>query len=223
MATKRQIEANRRNARKSTGPNSPEGKAASSMNALKTGLYAESEVLPWESREAYQQLIARFYADHRPATALACQYVDEMVYCTWNLRRLRRAEAQALEFVHQDCHEPSDEYPLGQACSEKPKVFSALQWRMDANRRALDKAYRFLREVQANERADTERGAVPAQPHFTSVAQPGPPSVTETIQAVSAEIGFVPSSPSGLCISPHGPTPPITLRPVFAEPDPVIP
>ena len=92
MATKKQIEANRRNAQKSTGPTSPEGKAASSMNALKTGLYAASEVLPWENAAEYEQLIARFYQDHRPATALACQYVDELIYCTWNIRRLRRAE-----------------------------------------------------------------------------------------------------------------------------------
>jgi hypothetical protein len=36
MATIRQIEANRRNAKKSTGPTSVAGKAASSMNALKS-------------------------------------------------------------------------------------------------------------------------------------------------------------------------------------------
>ena len=42
MSTRRQIEANRRNAQKSTGPPSVTGKAASSMNALKTGIYAKS-------------------------------------------------------------------------------------------------------------------------------------------------------------------------------------
>ena len=84
----------------STGPRTAEGKARSSMNALKTGLYAESEVLPSENPAEYEQLIARFYADHKPATALACQYVDEMIYGTWNLRR---AEAQLWDFVHADC------------------------------------------------------------------------------------------------------------------------
>ena len=104
-----------------------------------------------------------------------------MIYCTWNLRRLRRAEKELIEFVHQDCYEPDDDLPVGQACSEKPKVLSALQWRMDANRRALDKAYKLLREVQANERADA--------------ADPVPESVpaTETIQVASPTIGFVPN------------------------------
>ena len=37
------------------------------MNALKTGLFAESEVLPSEDPAEYQDLIARYYADHKPA------------------------------------------------------------------------------------------------------------------------------------------------------------
>ena len=49
MSTLRQIEANRRNAQKSTGPTSVTGKAASSMNALKTGIHAKSLVLPSEN------------------------------------------------------------------------------------------------------------------------------------------------------------------------------
>jgi hypothetical protein len=46
MSTIRQIEANRRNSEKSTGPTSVTGKAASSRNALKTGISAKSLVLP---------------------------------------------------------------------------------------------------------------------------------------------------------------------------------
>ena len=38
----RQYEANRKNARKSTGPKTPRGKAASSMNALKHGIFARN-------------------------------------------------------------------------------------------------------------------------------------------------------------------------------------
>src|SRR5438128_11847793 len=56
MATDRQIEANRRNALHSTGPKSPEGKAASSMNNLRHGLRAATVVLPYENNDAFSQL-----------------------------------------------------------------------------------------------------------------------------------------------------------------------
>jgi hypothetical protein len=46
MPTEAQIKANRLNARKSTGPKSPEGKAASSLNALKSGIDAWSHIIP---------------------------------------------------------------------------------------------------------------------------------------------------------------------------------
>ena len=46
MPTQAQIRANRENAKKSTGPRTPEGKANSSKNALKHGLLAEDAVIP---------------------------------------------------------------------------------------------------------------------------------------------------------------------------------
>ena len=68
MSSQRQIEANRRNAQKSTGPTSVTGKAASSMNALKTGIHAKSLVLPSEKLADLEQLIEEYYNRHNPAT-----------------------------------------------------------------------------------------------------------------------------------------------------------
>lgn len=57
MATRKQIRANRKNARKSTGPKTEAGKAASSTNALSHGLAAaETVVLPEEEPEDFERL-----------------------------------------------------------------------------------------------------------------------------------------------------------------------
>ena len=194
MATQKQIDANRRNALHSTGPRTAEGKAASSMNALKSGLHADSEVLPFEDAEQYQALIARFYADHNPATALECEFLDEIIYCTWILRRLRRTEAQIWEYVHRDALHPDDEFPLAQVAIRSPKTFGQLQWRMDNTRRALDRAVKALRECR------TVFPAVPPQPEPIAAPEPepAPAQQPETVPVNASpaspnpEIGFVP-------------------------------
>jgi len=56
MATPTQIEANRLNAQKSTGPRSAEGKAAVRFNALKYGVDAESLILPGEDQAQLEEL-----------------------------------------------------------------------------------------------------------------------------------------------------------------------
>ena len=68
MSTPKQIEANRRNAQKSTGPTSAEGKAAVRFNALKSGIHAQSQVIPGEDPAALALLIAEYYDRYQPAT-----------------------------------------------------------------------------------------------------------------------------------------------------------
>jgi hypothetical protein len=76
MATKKQIAANRRNARKSTGPKTPEGKAASFMNALRHGLRARKVVLRDENQNDYDRLHAGFQDLYRPQNAAEQHLVD---------------------------------------------------------------------------------------------------------------------------------------------------
>ena len=94
MSSLRQIEANRRNAQKSTGPTSVTGKAVSSMNALKTGIHAKSLVLPSEKLADLEQLIDDYYQRHNPTTPEARSLVDDLIYGEWLKRRLRAAETQ---------------------------------------------------------------------------------------------------------------------------------
>ena len=69
MITPAQYEANRRNAQLSSGPKTPEGKAASSRNALKHGLLANEAVLPQENLAEFDQLLSAFLDEHHPTTA----------------------------------------------------------------------------------------------------------------------------------------------------------
>ena len=78
MATQRQIEANRRNAQKSTGPSSVEGRAVSRSNAVKTGIYAKSMIIPGEDPAQLEALTAEYHRQSQPAP-LARFLVDSLI------------------------------------------------------------------------------------------------------------------------------------------------
>jgi hypothetical protein len=65
MSSLKQIEANRRNALKSTGPTTPEGKERSRGNALRHGLTAQTVIAALEDAEDYQAFEAAVISDWR--------------------------------------------------------------------------------------------------------------------------------------------------------------
>ena len=99
MTTQKQIEANRRNARKSTGPKTEAGKAASSANALSHGLTAAGDVLLQdESVDAFEELQRDMLADLDPQDALQGMLARRIVQLLWRLDRAARLEAEL--FLH---------------------------------------------------------------------------------------------------------------------------
>src|SRR5260370_9796489 len=92
MATLKQFEANRRNAQKSTGPKTLEGKAAVSMNALRHGLRARSVVLPGENREEFNQLCDDLELEWNPQSRTEQFYVEQMAVSQWKLIRMEVVE-----------------------------------------------------------------------------------------------------------------------------------
>jgi hypothetical protein len=89
-----QITANRRNALKSTGPQTRSGQAASRMNALKHGLTAEQVVLFDEDVEEFQLFFRKWLQACKPKGFIEHQMVERIAICAWRLRRVYRIETQ---------------------------------------------------------------------------------------------------------------------------------
>ena len=92
----KQIEANRRNARQSTGPRTPQGKARARLNAMKHGLLTDEAVVQgfWvrESAPQMQELRRRFFQQCAPVGPLEEMLVEQIITCYWRKRRVLRAE-----------------------------------------------------------------------------------------------------------------------------------
>ncbi len=93
MTSDRKAKANRQNARKSTGPKTPEGKAAVRLNALKHGLLSQEVLLPDEEEDALRELGERVRAELQPVGELENLLVDRIIAAYWRLRRLGMVEA----------------------------------------------------------------------------------------------------------------------------------
>ena len=109
MASEKQIDANRRNAQLSTGPKTPEGKAAVRLNALKHGLTAESAVIYGEEEADLEELRIAFLEQLQPAGPLETALVHQIVMAQWQLARLRSIETGLLELGLLDLHDDDKE------------------------------------------------------------------------------------------------------------------
>jgi hypothetical protein len=92
MATKKQIAANRRNAKKSTGPRTSRGKAVSKFNAVNHGLLARDAVLPGEDAGDLEALHWRLAEELSPVGEVELMLVDRVADLSWRLRRAARVE-----------------------------------------------------------------------------------------------------------------------------------
>ena len=75
MTSLRQIEANRRNALRSTGPKTDDGKQHASRNAVRHGLTAETVITPLEDPEDYKAFEQAVTADYEAETAVERELV----------------------------------------------------------------------------------------------------------------------------------------------------
>lgn len=96
MSNQQKIGANRANSRKSTGPETAAGKAASRNNALEHGMRSQTVVLPGEDHAQYTRLYNDIAAEFKPATPHEQWLAKQMADAHWRLERLKGIETALL-------------------------------------------------------------------------------------------------------------------------------
>src|SRR5450631_2491514 len=87
MASEKQVSANRRNAAKSTGPITQNGKLRSRRNAMSHGLTAATVVTAIEDSQEFEQFAAAIRADYQPVSTIEHELVARLASLLWRLRR----------------------------------------------------------------------------------------------------------------------------------------
>jgi hypothetical protein len=105
MTSFRQIDANRRNARKSTGPITEEGKQRSRCNAVRHGLTAETVIGALEDVEDYKAFEATIIADYDAQSGVERELVLRLASLLWRLRRATTIETGLFEIQANHLHE----------------------------------------------------------------------------------------------------------------------
>jgi hypothetical protein len=107
MTSLRQIESNRRNALKSTGPKTETGKQSSSKNAIRHGLTAETVIEPCEDPEDYRAFEQAVTADYDAETAVERELILRLAGLLWRLRRATSIETGLFQIQAEIIREPS--------------------------------------------------------------------------------------------------------------------
>jgi len=175
MATIHQIEANRLNSKKSTGPRSTTDKAASSRNALKSGIDAKSLVIRGEKPADLQALIAEYLDRFQPATPEERVFVDTLIRGDWQFRRLAKVNAEIWEYEMSTTCKLDEDSPLGHGFERGQRTFERLQRRITATERSYKSALHELQQLQSSRDTEPDAKPVPVlalRPEETRPASP---------------------------------------------------
>jgi hypothetical protein len=122
MSSLRQIEANRRNARLSTGPVTEEGKAKSRLNSLRHGLAAETVIVALEDADDYAAFEMAVTCDFDAQSAVERELVLRLASLLWRLRRVTAIEAGLFKEQARQLLQSTGRPNLGRLC---PRVIAA--------------------------------------------------------------------------------------------------
>jgi hypothetical protein len=155
MTSIRQIEANRRNALRSTGPTTEDGKRRSRRNSLRHGLSAETVVEIVEDIDDYKGFEAAVISDYDACTAVERELVLRLASLLWRLRRATAIETELLtieaEILQDRRHRRSDGRSEHLPCSILAAKFLPLQIEDNEDRHDNDESLRQQASAPRNQ------------------------------------------------------------------------
>lgn len=158
MASEKQIEANRLNSTRSTGPQSPAGKLISSRNATKHGILAQQMVLRSENSAEFATQLEHFIACLSPVGPIEVLLVQRIAIEAWRLDRISCIEAGIVDSA-QDSQllnmERTERGRLGGIFENCSNTFLNLKRYETATERSLYKALHELQRLQATRKGDS--------------------------------------------------------------------
>jgi len=189
MATKKQTAANRRNARKSTGPTSPQGKATASMNNLRHGLRARTVILPGEKQEDFDEIHTGLQDQYQPQNPAEQHLVDQAAIAQWKLARAEAYEARS-------CAED----PSIEACNNIFRKMTLVTGRLE---RSYFKAYKELERIKT---AREKQPQPPDQPDKSEESDDHPAINLYWVNPETGEKTLAAQTPAAAALS-NGETP----------------
>jgi len=177
MASQAQVNANRRNSQKSTGPKTVEGKAAVSQNAFKHGLFVNKAVVRDESQEEYDRHRETLLAEWNPVGPTETIVAERLVNLTWRLERAQRMQNQSIDCLgldelagfhapnfkslfreanglsYHDLEIPDDHLLLGRMAVRDWSKYRVLDKMMLYERRIENSMYKTIKELERLQKA----------------------------------------------------------------------
>jgi hypothetical protein len=156
MASAAQIDANRSNAQKSTGPRTPEGKEKASQNAITHGLFAREGVIRGEDGEEFEMHRDMLLEQLNPVGALEEILAARIVDLTWRLKRAVQDQTEAFVALYDRQTARAEEPPepaeraatLGRMILEDFSQDAVLERLLRYERRIESSLYRTLNELR---------------------------------------------------------------------------
>ncbi len=126
------LAANRRNAKRSTGPRTERGKKTSKFNAVVTGLFARHVVIPicdgWEGEEEFAKLLAALQQEFQPERLLEEFWVGQMAECMWKLRRVTRVEKASVRRMSDWEGKPPSSLAIDEPYIKERAILECADW-----------------------------------------------------------------------------------------------